>query len=179
VNLMSGRIRVESQVGRGTCFYVELPMERCAEPVPAADARPAADLTGLAGLQVLVAEDNVINQKVISSLLRRQGWTITLAGNGKEAYRHFLHSHFDLILMDIQMPEMDGLEATALIRREEISRGSESRTPIIALTAHTSQSQHHQCLAAGMDLVVTKPVNLPTLLRGIQELMVPAALPVA
>jgi signal transduction histidine kinase/CheY-like chemotaxis protein len=172
VNLMSGRIRVESQVGRGSCFRVELPMERCAEPAPAEDARPAAALPGLSSLEVLVAEDNLINRKVISSLLRRQGWSITLAANGEEAYRHFLGSRFDLILMDIQMPEMDGLEATALIRREEASRrvcGSENRIPIIALTAHTSQAQHDQCLAAGMDLVVTKPVNLQALLRGIQE----------
>jgi len=172
VNLMGGRIRVESQVGRGSCFRVELPMDRCAEPAPAEDTRLTAALPCLSSLEVLVAEDNLINQKVISSLLRRQGWSITLAANGKEAYRHFLRSRFDLILMDVQMPEMDGLEATALIRREETSRrgsGSESRTPIVALTAHTSQSQHDQRLAAGMDLVVTKPVNLQALLRGIQE----------
>jgi signal transduction histidine kinase/CheY-like chemotaxis protein len=179
VNLMAGRIRVESQVGRGSCFCVELPMERCAELPPAAEVRPAITLRAPSSLEVLVAEDNLINQKVISALLRRQGWSITLAGNGEEAYRHFLRSRFDLILMDVQMPEMDGLEATALIRGEETSRrgrGRESRTPIIALTAHTSQSQHLQCLAAGMDLVVTKPVNLQALLRGIQEVMIPADL---
>jgi signal transduction histidine kinase len=181
VNLMGGRIQVESQVGRGTCFYVELPMERCAEPVPAEDGRPAAAVTGVSGLEVLVAEDNLLNQKVISTLLSRQGCSITLAVNGDEAYRHFLRSRFDLILMDVQMPEMDGLEATALIRREETSRrerGCESRTPIIALTAHTSEFEHHQCLVAGMDLVVTKPVSLQALLQGIHEVLVaPATLP--
>jgi CheY-like chemotaxis protein len=122
-----------------------------------------------------------INQKVISTLLRRQGCSITLAVNGDEAYRPVLRSRFDLILTDVQMPAMDGLEATALIRREETSRlerGCESRTPIMALTAHTSEFEHHQCLAAGMDLVLTKPVSLQALLQGIHEVMVaPAILP--
>lgn len=99
-------------------------------------------------------------------MLRRQGWSITLAGNGVEACRHFLDDVFDLVLMDVQMPEMDGLEATRRMRAQEALRGS-ARTPILALTAHASQAQREQCLAQGMDSVINKPVNLPGLLREI------------
>ncbi|HXB67528.1 MAG TPA: ATP-binding protein [Candidatus Acidoferrales bacterium] len=174
VNLMSGRLWVESEVGHGSRFYVELPLEPCAEPVRAPESAPEKAPPRLSGLQVLVAEDNAINQKVILSMLRRQGWSITLAENGEQAYRHYLESRFDLILMDVQMPEMDGFAATTLIRQEESRRGATGaapRIPIIALTAHASQSQRDQCLAAGMDVVITKPVRLDTLLAGIHELL--------
>jgi CheY-like chemotaxis protein len=123
----------------------------------------------LPALRVLVAEDNPVNQKVIRSMLRRQGWPVTMAGNGQEAYEQFLQAPFDLILMDIQMPEVDGLEATRLIRHEEERRST--HIPMIALTAHASQAQHDQCLAEGMDAVITKPVNLATLLRAIAEVV--------
>jgi CheY-like chemotaxis protein len=107
-------------------------------------------------------------------MLRRQGWNVTLASNGKEAYQRFLDGTWDLVLMDVQMPEMDGLEATRLIRREEHRRalvGPMRRTPIVAFTAHTSKPQHDQCLAEGMDGVITKPINLPALLQQIGEVM--------
>ncbi len=178
VNLMGGRLWAESEAGQGSCFYVELPLERCAKPLLTMDAATASP--SRADLEVLVAEDNPVNQKVITSMLKRQGWTITLAQNGEEAYRYFLGSRFDLILMDVQMPEVDGFEATGLIRREEARRaecGAEARTPIIALTAHASESQQQQCLTAGMDLVITKPVNLPTLLRGIEQVLAVLATP--
>jgi len=119
-----------------------------------------------ASLRILVEEDNLINQKVISSMLRRQNWTVTLANNGEEAYRCFLESGFDLVLMDVQMPEVDGLEATRMIRQAERNHGLQ-RTPILALTAHAAAAQHQQCRAAGMDAVITKPVNLPALLSQI------------
>ncbi len=96
-------------------------------------------------------------------MLRRQGWSVTLAVNGAEACRCYLESRFDLVLMDVQMPEMDGLEATRRIRAEELRRGL-VRTPILALTAHASRSHLEQCLAEGMDAMITKPVNLPALL---------------
>jgi signal transduction histidine kinase/DNA-binding NarL/FixJ family response regulator len=173
VNLMGGRLWAESEVDQGSRFFVELPLDPCAEPVHAESA-PQKAPPCLSGLKVLVAEDNSINQKVILSMLRRQGWSITLAENGEQAYRRCLESRFDVILMDVQMPEMDGFEATALIRQEESRRGatgSEHRIPIIALTAHASLSQRDQCLAAGMDLVITKPVRLDTLLAGIHEIL--------
>jgi signal transduction histidine kinase/ActR/RegA family two-component response regulator len=173
VNLMGGRLWAESEDGRGSSFYVELPLDPCAEPVKAPESAQKAS-PRLDGLRVLVAEDNAINQKVILSMLRRQGWSITLAENGEQAYQHYLESRFDVILMDVQMPEMDGFEATKLIRQEESRRGAtgaEPRIPIVALTAHASVSQRDQCLAAGMDMVITKPVRLDVLLAGIHELL--------
>jgi two-component system, sensor histidine kinase len=172
VDLMGGRLWADSEVGRGSSFYVELPLEPCAQPVAAPVAAPEKAPASLSGLQVLVAEDNAINQKVIVSMLRRQGCVVTVAENGLQAWQSFLASHFDVVLMDVQMPEMDGFEATRLIRQEELHRGltePPNRIPIIALTAHASSAQRDQCLTAGMDQVITKPVRLETLLRGIQD----------
>ena len=166
VQLMGGRLWAESQPGRGSTFLVELPVipgepveDVCPLPEKANPVLPTA-------LRILVAEDNLINQKVICSMLRRQGWTVTLARNGEEAYRSFLEGGCDLVLMDVQMPEMDGLESTRCIRRAEQNHGLR-RIPIIALTAHAASAQHTQCLAAGMDAVITKPVNLAALLAQI------------
>jgi signal transduction histidine kinase/ActR/RegA family two-component response regulator len=168
VQLMGGRLWAESEPGQGSRFFVELALERAVPPAAkekeAPTQAPAVTIPG--GLRVLVAEDNPINQKVIGAMLRRQGWSVTLAINGVEACRYFGESCFDLVLMDVQMPEMDGLEAARRIRAQEARRGS-ARTPILALTAHASLAQHEQCLAQGMDSVITKPVNLPNLLREI------------
>ena len=172
VDLMAGRLWAESEMGVGSHFYVELPLQACAEPAAAPDAGPENLPASLPGREVLVAEDNAINQKVIVSMLRRQGCSVTVAENGRQALQYFLESHFDVILMDVQMPEMDGFEASRLIRQEECRRGvtdHANRIPIIALTAHASPAQHDQCLEAGMDQVITKPVRLETLLRGIQD----------
>jgi signal transduction histidine kinase len=169
VDLMGGRLWAESVSGRGSSFFVELALARTSPPVTAeAACAPAVAPPG--GLRVLVAEDNPINQKVICSMLSRQGWNVTLAVNGVEACRHFLEKSFDLVLMDVQMPEMDGLEAARRIRLEEADRGL-ARTPILALTAHASKTQHDQCLAHGMDSVTTKPVSMPDLLREIASLV--------
>ena len=104
-------------------------------------------------------------------MLRRQGWTAILAGNGKLACEVWEREAIDLILMDIQMPEMDGLEATRWIRQRERDRQSADRIPVVALTAHASQAQHDQCLAAGMDGVVTKPVSLRALVNCIAAVL--------
>ena len=164
VNLMGGRIWAESEPGQGSRFIVEVALARSVPPKEIEAAAPPA--APVEGLRILVAEDNLINQKVICAMLRRQGWSVTLAGNGTEAWRYFRENRFDLVLMDVQMPEMDGLEATRRIRAEEAGRGL-VRTPILALTAHASQTQHEQCLAQGMDSVVTKPIHLPNLLGEI------------
>jgi signal transduction histidine kinase/ActR/RegA family two-component response regulator len=163
VDLMGGRLWAESEPGQGSRFCVELALAPTApeikEQALPVEAPPA-------GLRILVAEDNPINQKVVGAMLGRQGWSVTLAVNGVDACRHFRESCFDLVLMDVQMPEMDGLEATRRIRAEETRRGL-ARTPIIALTAHASEAQREQCLGHGMDSVVTKPVNLAALMREI------------
>ncbi len=164
VQLMGGKLWAESEPGQGSRFVVELALAGASAPQQKATPPPA--VAPAAGFRVLVAEDNPINQKVICSMLRRQGWNVTLAVNGVEACRNFLENSYDLVLLDVQMPEMDGLEAARRIRAEEVSRGS-ARTPILALTAHASESQREQCLEHGMDSVITKPVNLPGLLREI------------
>jgi signal transduction histidine kinase/ActR/RegA family two-component response regulator len=167
VDLMGGELHILSEPGRGSCFSFELPLPAAPQPATPVARTGLPSTAALPPLRVLVAEDNVINQKVISALLRRQGWPVTLASNGRLACEAFQCEVFDLVLMDVQMPEMDGLEATRWIRQRETECACGARVPIIALTAHASQAQHDQCLAAGMNGVVTKPVSLAALLKGI------------
>ena len=174
VDLMGGRLWAESAIGAGSRFSFELPLAAVTPPSPAVPEATAAE-PPLPLLNVLVAEDNLVNQKVIDAILRRQGWTVTLASNGEEALAHFGEQDFDLILMDVQMPGMDGLEATRRIRDGEQSRGDSQRIPILALTAHASVPQHRQCLTQGMDGVLTKPITLPALLREIRAVIRPLA----
>jgi len=126
--------------------------------VPKAELSRTADETPpVRPLRILLAEDSVVNQKLAVALLGRQGHTVTIANNGREALTAIERGSFDLILMDIQMPEMDGLEATAAIRAREISAGL--HTPIIAMTAHALKGDRERCLDAGMDGYVTKPIR--------------------
>jgi two-component system, sensor histidine kinase len=170
VQLMGGRLWAESEPGQGSRFVVELALAGTPAPQVEEKATPPPAAAPPAGFRVLVAENNPINQKVVCSMLRRQGWNVTLAVNGVEACRYFLENSYDLVLLDVQMPEMDGLEAARHIRAEEVRRGS-ARTPILALTAHASESQREQCLEHGMDSVITKPVSLPGLLREISAVV--------
>jgi len=192
VDLMCGRLWVTSEVGQGSSFVVELPLSsaeksagarlpECAIPaLSGSNGASQRTLSGAPGrlpqraLRVLVAEDNVINQKVISAMLVRQGWNVTLTANGREAVQQFQPDSYDLVFMDIQMPEMDGMEATRLIRQQERVLGSEDktkRTPIIALTANASPMQRDECLAGGIDAVLTKPVNLQRLLTTVSVVL--------
>jgi two-component system, sensor histidine kinase len=171
VELMGGKLQLDSEPGKGSRFFFQLPMPAVPAPDSAARGNNPPAAVALPRLRILVAEDNAINQRVIDSLLRRQGWTAILAGNGKLACEAWEREVFDLILMDIQMPEMDGLEATRWIRQRERDRKSANPIPVVALTAHASQAQHDQCVAAGMDGVVTKPVSLPALLNCIGEVL--------
>ena len=100
-------------------------------------------------LRILVAEDSLVNQKLAVGLLQKHGHSVTIANNGKEAVNAVSSEQFDLVLMDVEMPEMDGLEATAAIRAWEKSRGV--HMPIIAMTAHAMKSHRDMCLEAGMD----------------------------
>ncbi len=118
-------------------------------------------------MQVLLVEDNPINQKVAQKLLERAGHTVTIAGNGKEALHVLSDSVFDLVLMDVAMPEMDGLEATQAIRQKEL--GQPNRLPIVAFTAHAMVGDRERCLAAGMDAYVTKPVQPPLLFQAMAD----------
>jgi signal transduction histidine kinase/CheY-like chemotaxis protein len=120
-------------------------------------------------LRVLVAEDNAVNRKLAEHLLQRRGHTPVLATNGREATDMMLHEPVDLILMDLQMPEMDGFEATALIRERD--RASGRRTPIIALTAHAMEGDRQRCLDADMDGYISKPVKAVELFEVIDRVM--------
>ena len=120
-------------------------------------------------LRILVAEDNVVNQRLAVSLLTRRGHVATIAANGREAVAAVARERFDLVLMDVQMPEMGGFEATAEIRAAESAGGA--RLPIVAMTAHAMSGDRERCLAAGMDGYVAKPIDPEALFRAIDEAM--------
>ena len=111
----------------------------------------------LVSLRVLLAEDNLVNQRLGTRLLEKRGHSVVVAGNGRETLTAFESGSFDLILMDLQMPEMDGFEATTAIRQWEKANGN--RVPIVALTAHAMKGDREKCLAAGMDGYLTKPIR--------------------
>jgi len=118
------------------------------------------------GLHILLTEDNAVNQYVAMSFLMEAGHKVKIANNGKEALAALEKEEFDLILMDVQMPEMDGFEATAAIREEEKTSGR--HIPIVAMTALAMKGDRERCLAAGMDNYVSKPINRDELFRAIE-----------
>ena len=120
------------------------------------------------GLHILVAEDNIINQKYALSVLESEGHSAVVAGNGREALAAMERESFDLVLMDVHMPEMDGFEATSGIRARERFTGA--RTPIVAVTAHAMNGDRDKCLAAGMDAYVSKPIRRSELMQAITSL---------
>jgi signal transduction histidine kinase/ActR/RegA family two-component response regulator len=158
VELMGGAIGVASEPGQGSEFFMEAdfpgvsvaPAQRPLEPAPdlaLPSARP---------IHVLLAEDNVVNQKLAGTLLSRLGCTFELAGNGEEAFTATTRRTFDLVLMDCMMPEMDGYEATRRIRQREVAEAL-PRLPIVALTANATSDDVAKCMAAGMDDFLSKP----------------------
>ncbi|MBN1824813.1 MAG: response regulator [Candidatus Eisenbacteria bacterium] len=130
-------------------------------------ARSEADGTEKAGLRILLAEDNVINQQVAEAFLRKKGHTYRIASDGMEAVAAFGEEPFDLVLMDLQMPKMDGIEATAAIRAREKETGV--HVPIIAMTAHAMSGDRERCLEAGMDDYVSKPIQMKELTAAIER----------
>jgi len=127
---------------------------------PSADKEAGKTQAGTTKLRVLIAEDNPINQKVATSMLKKIGCEADIADNGHEAVECFRKTHYDMVLMDCQMPEMDGFEATETIRAEE---DGTQRIPIVAMTAHAMPSDRERCLAAGMDDYLTKPISVEQL----------------
>ncbi len=154
VAAMGGTIRVDSIVGQGSTFHVDLGLPLAA---PETETRPAAAQTpagpASAGLEVLLAEDTLVNQVLISALLGKSGHRVTVVNNGQEAVNAARQGHYDLVLMDIQMPIMDGFAATAELRANGL------QTPIIALSAHAISGFREECLAKGMNGYLAKPID--------------------
>jgi CheY-like chemotaxis protein len=170
--LMGGAIEASSAQDRGTIFVVRLPLVRVGEsaPLPAPPPSPAVadrDAAASLGLRVLAAEDNTVNQLVLKTLLTQIGIEPVIVGNGREAVEAWAKGAWDAILMDVQMPEMDGPTATAAIRQREAAEGR-PRTPIIALTANAMAHQVAEYMAAGMDGFVAKPIEVGRLFEALQ-----------
>ena len=169
VGMMSGRIWVESVVGKGSQFHFtakfELPpatgsldsREVPANAIEVGMHQPSlATAEAPTGLRILLAEDNNVNRMIAVKLLEKRGHAVITASNGREAIEAFARDSVDLVLMDINMPEMDGLQATEAIRRKEVLSGT--HVPIIALTASALDVHREECLKAGMDDFLTKPI---------------------
>lgn len=169
VNLMGGVLTVESAVGQGSRFRFAVRLARCdrsaIETVTDANSPPQTGALDLPPLRILLAEDNLVNQTLACRILARQGHQVTIVDNGQAAVDACLQQSFDLVLMDVQMPTVDGLAATRAIRLRE--QQSHLRVPIVPLTAHAMAGDRQQCLDAGMNGYLTKPIREADLLREI------------
>jgi len=179
--LMGGELQVASEEDRGSTFWFEADFglgsasgdsDRAAGR-PAGSRPESGDLTGR---RILVAEDNATNQKVIHMLLERAGIEVEIVPDGRQAVLRVALGGLDAVLMDVQMPVMDGLEATREIRRRETEAGL-GRLPVVALTARAMTDDRHACQDAGMDDFVTKPINRQELLRALRGVLADAAAP--
>lgn len=164
--LMGGTIGIESRVGRGAVFRVNLPLQRVVRRAKATSDQAASVSAEASSLRVLVAEDNPTNQLVIRTLLNQAGIAPTLVADGHAAVEAWAGGAWDLILMDVQMPEMDGPTAAAVIRAREAADGR-ARTPILALTANAMAHQVEEYRQAGMDGLIPKPIDIAALFAAI------------
>ena len=201
VILMQGDITLDSEPGKGSTFRFSVPLRHAATqlpvldeqaelqlalapgygaPAPVAAASPepvaAAPATGASGLRILLAEDNPVNQRLALRLLEKMGHRITLVDNGLDALERAMLGGHDLILMDVQMPGLDGLTATRRIRQWEVDRAG--HVPIIAMTARAMQGDRERCLEAGMDDYLSKPIDSERLRQLVSRFHVEQAGPV-
>jgi signal transduction histidine kinase/ActR/RegA family two-component response regulator len=165
VELMGGQIGVYSQPGQGSCFWFEVPLpviqENAPEETTAQPSGSALNSHELDGVRVLLVEDNPVNQKVAIRMLQKLGCVVELAENGQQALEKLERASYDIVLMDMQMPVMDGLTATRLLRQREQQTGHHQ--VVIALTANAMQTDRELCLDAGMDDYLSKPLTLDAL----------------
>ncbi|HEY9766501.1 MAG TPA: ATP-binding protein [Chroococcales cyanobacterium] len=172
VQLMGGKLWLESEPDKGSLFHFVLPFGVLHLPVREIQEDPEPPQTR--PLRILLAEDNAVNQRVAVRMLEKRGHSVFLANNGQEALAAWSAGNFDLVLMDVMMPLMNGLVATRTIREAEKKTQARlknlPRTPIIALTANAMKGDAEECLAAGMDGYISKPIELSLLLREIARL---------
>ncbi|HJV42427.1 hybrid sensor histidine kinase/response regulator [Caulobacter sp.] len=169
VEMMGGEITARSRPGAGSLFRVVLPLDRT-EAAEALDGCPVLQCGQADGLRVLLAEDHPINQRVVQLILEPCGATVTVVENGAQAVEALAAQAYDVVLMDMQMPVMDGLAATRAIRGQEAPG---HRTPIIMLSANAMAGHRQDALLAGADLHVAKPITVAALLDGIGQVMAP------
>ncbi len=171
VELMKGQIGVDSEIGVGSRFYFEVPLTTIVGR--SLEVKKIEDAKKLLGAKVLLVEDNFMNQKVAGILLKKIQVLYDVAGDGCEALKMMAENQYDLILMDLEMPVLNGIETTQKIRNEEIG-GHSKNIPIIALTAHALADSKEQCDAVGMNGFVTKPIRLKEL-SDLMALHMPSA----
>jgi len=158
VELMGGELRLDSEPGCGSTFSFTLPCRPVEVLQAVARAPQVFSPAAVTGLRVLLVEDNRVNQRLASRLLEKRGYEASVAENGQIALAALEQGRFDAVLMDMQMPVMDGIEATRRIRENEAAGGL-ARIPIIAMTANAMQGDRERCIEAGMDDYITKPIN--------------------
>ncbi len=167
VELMGGEISVWSRKGQGSKFTFTLPLRTVESKSSVKNETPKKEDAEPRAVRILLAEDDPMIQQMITVALKQKGWQVESAETGREALQKWSHRHFDLVFMDVQLPEMNGLEATRTIREKEVGKGE--RTWIIGLTAHARHEIRDECLGAGMDQVLTKPVKLKDLYTAVVD----------
>ena len=174
VEMMDGEIGMVSDQGKGSLFWFTAKFKKGKQPKNEnkPDIKEQVPDFKAQNATILMVEDNAINQKITSFSLQKAGLTVTLANNGKEAAELFRKKSFDIILMDIQMPVMDGYDATREIRKIEMTQKNNIHTPIIALTANAMRGDAEKCIAAGMDGYISKPFKPEDLFKALANLLV-------